>query len=141
MKQAIISGWAESEIRRVQYEKQKDIEEGKVTVIGVNKFRKPFEEEIIQPAHEVSREMVDKHLANLKRFKQNRNRKTVSEGLENLYNLAKNPDFNLVEPAIEASESLATMAEMRGVIRMAYGETFDPFDMVEPEFDASFATK
>ncbi len=141
MKQAIISGWAENEIRRVQYEKQKNIEEGRVTVIGVNKFRKPFEEEIIQPAHEVSREMVNKHLDNLKRFKQNRNIKTVSESLENLYNLAKNPDFNLVEPAIEASESLATMAEMRGVIRMAYGETFDPFNMVEPEFDASFATK
>ena len=37
-------------------------------MIGVNKFRKPFEEEIIQPAHEVSREMVNKHLDNLKRF-------------------------------------------------------------------------
>lgn len=138
MKKAIETGWVESEIRNAQYNKQKEIEEGKKVIIGVNKFRKPFEEEKIPPAHQVPPEVVEKHLHNLKRFRQNRNGKRVTESLENLYKQAKDPARNLVYPAIEAAEAGATMAEMRGVIRMAYGERFDPFNEIEPTFDASF---
>jgi methylmalonyl-CoA mutase N-terminal domain/subunit len=138
MKKAIETGWVESEIRNAQYNKQKEIEEGKKVIIGVNKFRKPFEEEKIPPAHQVPPEVVEKHLHNLKRFRQNRNGKRVTESLENLYKQAKDPASNLVYPAIEAAEAGATMAEMRGVIRMAYGERFDPFNEIEPTFDASF---
>jgi hypothetical protein len=46
----------------------------------------------------------------------------------------------LVYPAIEAAEVGATNAEMLGVIRMAYGERFDPFGEIEPTFDASFVS-
>lgn len=138
MKKAIETGWVENEIRNTQYNKQKEIEEGRKVVVGVNRFRKPFEEEIIPPAHHVPREVIEKHLRNLERFRKNRDGKRVSESLENLYKQAKDPTKNLVYPAIEAAEAGATQAEMRGVIRMAYGEKFDPFGEIEPTFDSTF---
>ncbi len=141
MRKAVMSGWVDAEIGHVQYEKQKDIESGKKPVIGLNKFRKPMEEEKIMPAHEVPDEMIKKHLENLKKFKQNRNKKMVSESLEQMYLNAKDPNINLGHSAIEAAEAGATMAEMRGTIRLAHNDGFDPFSQVEPEFDASFATE
>ncbi|MBW2020706.1 MAG: acyl-CoA mutase large subunit family protein [Deltaproteobacteria bacterium] len=138
MKNAIETGWIENEIKRVQYEKQKEIEEGKRIIVGVNRFRKSIEEEKIPPAHEVPAEEVEKHLANLKRFRKNRNGRKVSESLENLYKQAKDPRKILIYPEIEAAEAGATHGEIRGTIRMAYGEHFDPFGQIEPTFDASF---
>jgi len=139
MKKAIETGWVEGQIQETQYLRQKEIEAAKRTVIGLNKYRKPFEEENIPPAHRVPEEQIEKHLEQLKRFRKSRNGKLLSESLENLYNQAKEPDKNLVYPAVEAAEAGATQSEIRGTIRMAYGESFDPFDQIEPTFDASFA--
>ncbi len=141
MRKAVMSGWVDNEIGRVQYDKQKDIESGKKPIIGLNKFRKPLDEEKILPAHEVPQEMIERHLDNLKKFKQNRNKKMLSESLEQLYLKAKDPNTNLAHSAIEAAEACATMGEMRGTIRLAHDDGFDPFNQIEPEFDASFATK
>ena len=138
MKKAIEKGWVENEIRRAQFEKQKEIEEGKRVVVGVNKFRKPVEEEKIPQAHEIPQEEVEKHLENLRKFRKKRNEKKVSESLENLYKQAKDPREVLIYPEIEAAEAGATHGEIRGTIRMAYGEHFDPFGQIEPTFDASF---
>jgi len=138
MMKAVETGWVENEIREAQYKRQKEIEEGERVVIGVNRFRKPFEEENIPPAHRIPPEVIERHLDNLKKFRENRNGKRVTESLENLYNQAKDLTKNLVYPAIEAAEAGASMAEMRGVIRMAAGEGFDPFCEIEPTFDASF---
>jgi methylmalonyl-CoA mutase N-terminal domain/subunit len=140
MKKAIETGWVESEIRNAQFSRQKEIEEGKKVIIGVNRFRKPFEDEKISAAHRIPLEVTEKHLDNMKKFRQNRNGKRLAEGLENLYKQAKDPTANLVYPAIEAAEVGATHAEMLGVIRMAHGERFDPFGEIEPTFDASFVS-
>ena len=84
---------------------------------------------------------MERHLENLRGFRRDRNGKRVSESLENLYRLAKDPRRVLVYPAVEAAEASATYAEIRGTIRMAYGEPFDPFGQIEPTFDASFVKK
>jgi methylmalonyl-CoA mutase N-terminal domain/subunit len=141
MKKAIESGWIESQIQEHQYERQKEIEAGNRSIIGLNKHRKPFEEEKIPPVHRVPEDQVKKHLENLKLFRENRNAKTVSESLEHLYKQAKDPTNNLVYPAIEAAEACATQAEIRGAIRFAYGEHFDPFEQIGPTFDASFVER
>ncbi|MDY7037297.1 MAG: acyl-CoA mutase large subunit family protein [Thermodesulfobacteriota bacterium] len=138
LRKAIESGWVGNEIERVQYEKQKELEEGKRIVVGVNKYRKPIEEENISSAQVVPQEEVERHLDNLRRFRKNRNMKKLSESLENLYKQAQEPDRVLVYPAIEAAEACATQSEIRGAIRMAHGEHFDPFGQIEPTFDASF---
>ena len=138
MKKAIETGWIEQEIQETQYKRQKDIEAGKRIVIGVNRVRKPFQEENIPPAYKVPKEQIENHLKHLERFRKSRNGKLLSESLENLYSQAKEPTKNLVYPAIEAAEAGATQSEIRGTIRMAYGEPFDPFGQIEPTFDASF---
>jgi hypothetical protein len=55
-----------------------------------------------------------------------------------LYKQSREPTNNQVYPAIDAAEAGATQAEIRGVIRLAHGEHFDPFEQIEPTFDASF---
>jgi len=138
MKKAIQSGWVENEIVNAQYAKQKEIDEGKKTIIGVNKFRKPFEEEKIHPVHHVPEEVIAEHLDNLKKFREKRDDNRVIKSLEKLFEQAKNPTINLVDPAIEAAEAGATVAEMRGAIRKAHGEHFDPFEEIKPTIDAPF---
>ncbi len=55
----------------------------------------------------------------------------AKESLEALFQCAKDPGKNLQYAIIEGMKAGATMGEMAGVMRMAYGEKYDPFGMVE----------
>ena len=48
-----------------------------------------------------------------------------------MYDTAKVESENLMYPIIAATESGATMGEIAGVMRMAYGFPYDPHGLIE----------
>jgi len=73
-------------------------------------------------------------LAEIKNFKETRDIQKTREALLNLREKAKTKE-NLMYPLIEAFKADATRAEMLGMIREAYGYSYDTVGMIErPSF-------
>ena len=60
---------------------------------------------------------------------------TVKKALHKVYEDAQRGEkYNLMPSMIAAAKAHATAAETMGVIRMANGLSYDPFDMIESPF-------
>ncbi len=120
MMRAIERGYIQKEIADAAYKYQKEIEEGKRIIVGVNKFQtdEPIEVEILK----VDPSIRDKQIARLKKLRSERDNKKVEEALDKLRNAAETEDENLMPYIIEAHRHLATLGEVTDVLREVWGE-------------------
>ncbi len=120
MMRAIERGYIQKEIAESAYKYQKEIEEGKRIIVGVNKFQtdEPIEVEILK----VDPSIREKQIERLKKLRSERDNKKVEEVLDKLRNAAENEDENLMPYIIEAHRHLATLGEVTDVLREVWGE-------------------
>ncbi|MFA4803296.1 acyl-CoA mutase large subunit family protein [Pyrococcus kukulkanii] len=120
MMRAIERGYIQKEIAEAAYKYQKEIEEGKRIIVGVNKFvtDEPIEVEILK----VDPSIREKQIERLKKLRSERNNKKVEEALDKLRNAAESEDENLMPYIIEAHRHLATLQEVTDVLREVWGE-------------------
>ncbi|WP_297500130.1 methylmalonyl-CoA mutase family protein [Thermococcus sp.] len=120
MMRAIERGYIQKEIADAAYKYQKEIEEGKRIIVGVNKFHtdEPIEAEILK----VDPSIREKQIARLKRLRSERNNRKVEEALDRLRRAAETEDENLMPYIIEAHRHLATLGEVIDVLREIWGE-------------------
>ncbi|WP_456368726.1 acyl-CoA mutase large subunit family protein [Thermococcus sp.] len=120
MMRAIERGYIQKEIADAAYKYQKEIEEGKRIIVGVNKFQtdEPIEVEILK----VDPSIRDKQIERLKKLRSERDSKKVEEALDKLRNAAETEDENLMPYIIEAHRHLATLGEVTDVLREVWGE-------------------
>ncbi len=124
--EAIEAGYFQREIHQAAYEYQKDIETGRQTIVGVNRFADQ-EGECKEQAPEILR--VDPALEKaqvdaLARLREERDQVRTDEALAALKEGALRTD-NLVPRVIEAIDSEATLGEVSDALREVWG-TFDP---------------
>ena len=117
---AIEKGFFQKEIADSAYKYQKETDEKKRTIVGVNDYttkeeKCPIELSRIDP--KVEQQQVD----NLQKLKRERNNKKVKETLEKLH-YAVQKDENLMPTIIEAIKAYATIGEITEVLRQVYGE-------------------
>ncbi len=120
MVKAIESGYVQREIQKSAYEKQKAIESGELVVVGVNKY--VIEEEIEIELLRVPKEVVEKQIERLRRFRENRDRSRVEKALSELRKAAEREDENLMPYVLEAVKAKATLGEMTDALREVFGE-------------------
>ncbi|AAL81601.1 methylmalonyl-CoA mutase [Pyrococcus furiosus DSM 3638] len=120
MMRAIERGYIQKEIAEAAYKYQKEIEEGKRIIVGVNAFvsDEPIEVEILK----VDPSIREKQIARLKKLRSERDNKKVQETLDKLRNAAEKEDVNLMPYIIEAHKHLATLQEVTDVLREVWGE-------------------
>ncbi|GAB6134795.1 acyl-CoA mutase large subunit family protein [Thermococcus prieurii] len=120
MMRAIERGYIQKEIADAAYKYQKEIEEGKRIIVGVNKFQtdEPLEVEILK----VDPSIREKQIERLKKLRSERDNKKVEEALDKLRNAAETDDENLMPYIIEAHRHLATLGEVTDVLREVWGE-------------------
>ncbi len=119
MVRAIEAGYVQREIQRSAYEKQKKIDEGEITVVGVNKYQ--IEEDIQLEILRIDENMVRKQIERLKKFKDTRDKRKVEDALNNLKKAAES-DENLVPYILECIKARATLGETTDVLREVFGE-------------------
>lgn len=117
---AIEKGFFQKEIADSAYKYQKETDEKKRTIVGVNDYttkekKCPIELSRIDPKVE------QQQVANLQKLRRERNNKKVKETLEKLHYAAQK-DENLMPTIIEAIKSYATIGEITEVLRQVYGE-------------------
>ena len=133
---AIESGWVHKETREAAVKREEEIAEKKRILVGVNELAIPKEQEVPIP---ISRDAwldgsAEKELVDIfRKFKESRNIQEVKESLKYVQEEAKK-EKNLMPSTIEAVKARATMSEIIGVIREAYGLPYDPFNMIKNPF-------
>ncbi|AGK60532.1 methylmalonyl-CoA mutase [Archaeoglobus sulfaticallidus PM70-1] len=119
MIKAIEQGFPQREIQKSAYEKQKKIDSGEITVVGVNKYQ--IEEEIQLEILRIDENMVRKQIERLKRFRDSRDKSKVESALDKLRRSAESGD-NLMPPILECVKAKATLGEITDVLREVFGE-------------------
>lgn len=117
---AIEQGYMQQEMAAHAYEYQHEVELGKRTVIGVNKFtdsKKLAEQDVLTADLSVG----ERQIARLEKMKAARNNDAVKAALEKLREAAKGTE-NLMPYLIDAVNTYATLGEICGVLREEFGE-------------------
>ena len=117
---AIEQGYMQQEMAAHAYEYQHEVELGKRTVIGVNKFndsKKLAEQDVLTADLSVG----ERQIARLEKMKATRDNEAVKAALEKLREAAKGTE-NLMPYLIDAVKTYATLGEICGVLREEFGE-------------------
>lgn len=117
---AIEQGCMQQEMAAHAYEYQHEVELGKRTVIGVNKFndsKKLAEQDVLTADLSVG----ERQIARLEKMKAARDNEAVKAALEKLREAAKGTE-NLMPYLIDAVKTYATLGEICGVLREEFGE-------------------
>ena len=116
---AIEQGTMQKAISDSAYAYQRAVESGEKTVVGVNRFQMEEEQriDILRLDESVQREQIER----LKRLRAERDNAAVQKALGELEETARGTE-NLLYPMKEALRHYATLGEVCGVLRKAFGE-------------------
>jgi methylmalonyl-CoA mutase, N-terminal domain len=119
---AVEAGYFHRAIEESAWQFQKEVEEGKRIIVGVNRFqdpKSPLNEPV--PVQRIDPELHEKRKREVAEFKRNRDGESVLVGLENLRQAARGSE-NLFPYVLEAFRRRATLGEVCGVLREEWGE-------------------
>lgn len=119
MVKAIEQGFVQAAIQKSAYLYQKDIEEQKRVIVGVNKFF--VEEKEIEGLLKIDDSVEKNQIKRLQKIKQNRDNFAVKTALENLKNAAKGTE-NLMPHILNAVRVYASIGEICNTMRNVFGE-------------------
>ena len=119
---AVEAGYFSRAIEESAWQFQKEVEEGKRVIVGVNRFadpRSPLNEPT--PVQRIDPGLHEKRKRELAAFKAKRDGESVRIGLESLRQAARGSE-NLFPYVLEAFRCRATLGEVCGVLREEWGE-------------------
>jgi methylmalonyl-CoA mutase len=120
MTKAIEAGIPKLRIEEAAARRQAQIDSGRETIVGVNKYRLAREEpiEILEVDNTAVRES---QIAQLRKLKMERDGARVKACLQALEDAARNKTGNLLELAVEAARARATLGEISDALENVYG--------------------
>jgi methylmalonyl-CoA mutase N-terminal domain/subunit len=131
---AIRKGWITQKVREASLKVQSEIESGQRILVGTNAYNdEPEDERPIEPFR-VPMDEVEHHLESLRKLRESRDQREVKGRLESLGEAAGRPGENLTEYYMDAVKAGATAGEATGVVRMAHGDPYDVFEVLEYPF-------
>jgi methylmalonyl-CoA mutase N-terminal domain/subunit len=116
---AIESGWVQREIEDAAYRAQREVEEGRRIVVGMNAFRE--DGATATPVLEVDPEIERDQISRLQAFRASREGAPVAAALAAIERDARE-DRNLMPGLIVAVEARATLGEIVATLKTVYGE-------------------
>jgi len=116
---AIEQGFQQREIQENSYRLQKQVEAGRRTVVGVNKFQ--TEEAPVEGAFRLDAAVAQRQVDRLKRVRAERDGARAEALLARLEEAARS-EVNLMPVFIECVESYVTLGEICAVLRNVFGE-------------------
>jgi methylmalonyl-CoA mutase N-terminal domain/subunit len=116
---AIESGWMQNQIAEASWQFQRDVDEKREIVVGVNEYQDGGEQ---RPSiFSVDRRLVEHQLKRLEHHRRERDPARVEASLAALRNTC-NGTGNLMPPIIECVRAYATLGEICGAMREVFGE-------------------
>ena len=138
MAKAIESGLPKLRIEEAAAKKQARIDRGEDVIVGVNKFQ--VDEQDAVDILEIDNEQVrESQVARLADIRASRDDKRVAEALQALTNAAESGSGNLLELAINATRSRATVGEISDALEAVYGRFVAHAQTVSGVYGAAYA--
>ncbi|CAF1219189.1 unnamed protein product [Rotaria sp. Silwood1] len=121
MAKAIIAGVPKLRIEECAARRQAMIDDGKETIVGVNKY-KLEKEDVIQVLQIDNQQVRKQQIEKIKKVKQQRDQSKVNKCLEKLREIAsdKSGSGNLLEAGIEAARARCTLGEISQALEDVY---------------------
>ncbi len=120
---AIKKGFFQQEIAKAAYNYQKQIDEKKRIIVGINEF--VTEEEVPIPILKIDPELERKQVERLQKLRKERDNKRVEKALREVEKAAE-ANVNMMPYFMEAAKHYATLGEICQVLRDVYGEYKEP---------------
>ena len=121
---AIKSGFIQREIADTSYKYQRQMEEGRRVIVGVNAYgmgeASPIE------TLRIDEKVRARQIERLRQTKDSRDAAAVSNSLEELRKSFQDPDSNCIYPMLKAVKSYATLGEIVEVGRKVFGDWKEP---------------
>ncbi len=121
---AIEKGFMQREITESAYRFQKEVENKKRIVVGVNDFLS--EEKVPMKLLQIDPTIEKRLVEQLKLVKQRRNETKTQEALQKLRGATEQENVNLMPFILEAAKEYATLGEICGTLRQVFGEYKPP---------------
>lgn len=120
MTKALETGLPKMRIEEAAARRQARIDSGQETLIGVNRYRPPYEEpiDVLEVDHTAVRET---QIARLARLRAERDESKVNAALQALTDCAQSGAGNLLALAIEAARARATNGEISAALEKVWG--------------------
>jgi methylmalonyl-CoA mutase N-terminal domain/subunit len=122
--EAIQSGFYQQKINQSAYEYQKSIEDGRRVIVGVNRFAEGSDSSA--PHFSVDPSVADVQTKKLGKLRRERDNAAVKASLARLRGAAQDDKAPLMPAILEAVRTYATLGEVCGAMRQAFGEYRPP---------------
>lgn len=125
-------GWFKNFFENSMNRYHQQVSNGDLAKVGVNVHRIPdHEDTLLKEISEGKIEPYRQRSEKIKEYKHGRDSHRIKTVLQNLYQVTKSEDENILPAIITATETGATMGEIAGVLRQAYDCPYDPHGMIE----------
>ncbi|MCA9680343.1 MAG: methylmalonyl-CoA mutase family protein [Kofleriaceae bacterium] len=124
---AVEEGYPQREIARSAYEFQRQVDAGRRTIVGVNRYVSEGEDaggEI--PTLKIDPETERDQIARLTAFKAARDPAKVATAIAAVRHALEHDDVNVMPPILDAVRAHVTLGEICDQLRTVYGEHRDP---------------
>lgn len=137
MAKAIEAGVPKMRIEEAAARTQARIDSGDQVIIGVNKYKPNFKEDI--PVLKVDNKAVrEEQIAKINKLKSERDEAKVQKALDALTNAAKTGKGNLLELSVEAAQRFATVGEISFALEKVYGRHQAKVSTIQGVYKDSF---
>jgi methylmalonyl-CoA mutase N-terminal domain/subunit len=120
---AIKLGYFQREIAQSARRDQKEVEEGKQVIVGVNRYQETVG--WTMPVHKIPEAVEKEQVTNLRQLKKRRSGEKVKRALFAIQKAARGK-HNLMPYLLEGAHAYATLGEMIGALREVFGEYEEP---------------
>ena len=129
------SNWIQNELDEAALKYQREVESGERTIVGLNAFTIPPEEEALTDAFENPPESTEERITFIKYLRETRDKEKVKEAIRHLRERAQmGEEENLMPPIMEALKADATIGEILGIIRGTWELSYDPLGVLQSPF-------
>ncbi|KFE60166.1 acyl-CoA mutase large subunit family protein [Hyalangium minutum] len=120
MVRAIAQGYPQGEIQEAAYQAQRDLEQKRSVVVGVNQFqiKEPPPQGLLRVDETVERTQTER----LKKLRAERDNAAATRTVDALRKAAATPDENLMPLILDAVKAYATLGEISDAMRDVFGE-------------------
>jgi methylmalonyl-CoA mutase N-terminal domain/subunit len=132
--EAVKNGWFRNILDESAVKLYRDIDSGKRKVVGVNVHKIPPDQDNLLKIGKIHLEPGLEHIQRVRELKETRDSEKTKSALRKLYRVASDTKKNLMPSIVDAVSAYATMGEINGTLRLAYGKPYDPYEMIEPPF-------
>jgi methylmalonyl-CoA mutase N-terminal domain/subunit len=119
MVRCLEDGWVQRRIAERAFEYQRDLDAGKVPVVGVNVFKADKEEPL--QIHRVDEAAERAKADSVRALRKSRDQATVEAALTALESAAREEGKNLMTPIYDAVMAYATVGEITDRLRRVFG--------------------